>query len=252
MNTTFRKQSPEPTTAFRYEAAGLAWLGAAHEVDVVEVLAVDDHSITLPRLTRATPDAQTAIAFGAALARLHAAGADGFGAPPEGWSSDGWIGTQQMTLDPTPTWGEFYAAQRLWPFAEDAHRLGNLSHHGLADVARVCDRLRAGDFDDDAPPARIHGDLWSGNVMWTDRGVVVIDPAAHGGHPLTDLAMLSLFGAPYLGEIITAYLAEAGKPDEWTAAIPLHQLHPLLVHAVTHGSGYGQEAARVAKRWARA
>ena len=42
-------------------------------------------------------------------------------------------------------------------------------------------------------PARIHGDLWSGNVMWTaDSGqseAVLIDPAAHGGHREEDLAI---------------------------------------------------------------
>jgi len=31
----------------------------------------------------------------------------------------------------------------------------------------VVARCRAGDFDDDDQPARLHGDLWSGNVIWT-------------------------------------------------------------------------------------
>ena len=56
------------------------------------------------------------------------------------------------------------------------------------------ERCAAGDFDDDDPPARLHGDLWSGNVMWTPTGAVLIDLAAHGGHRETDLAMLALFG----------------------------------------------------------
>ena len=101
------------------------------------------------------------------------------------------------------------------------------------------------DFDDDRPPARIHGDLWAGNLIWTADGAVLIDPAAHGGHGLTDLAMLALFGAPGLVAILGAYAEAADLPDGWRDLIGLHQLHPLLVHAVTHGPRYGAEAGRV-------
>ena len=41
--------------------------------------------------------------------------------------------------------------------------------------------------------------LWSGGRGW------LIDPAAHGGHRETDLAMLALFGAPFLARIIACY-----------------------------------------------
>ena len=68
-------------------------------------------------------------------------------------------------------------------------------------------RCEDGDFDDDDPPARLHGDLWSGNVMWTPGGVVLIDPAAHGGHRETDLAMLALFGCPLFEAVIEGYQA---------------------------------------------
>ena len=82
----------------------------------------------------------------------------------------------------------------------------------------MADRLRAGDFDDDRPPARIHGDLWSGNVVFTADGVVMIDPAAHGGHGLTDLAMLHVFGVPGLDRISAAYAEEARLEPGWRDA----------------------------------
>ena len=117
--------------------------------------------------------------------------------------------------------------------------------------ARVIERLASGVFDDDAPPARIHGDLWSGNVLWSPDGVVLIDPAAHGGHRITDLAMLALFGTPRLARIHAAY-AEASDhlPDGWRDLIGLHQLHPLLVHADLFGGSYRSQVVEVARRYA--
>ncbi len=216
---------------------------------VVGVQDVGPDAIVLDRLETVRPTPAAAEAFGAALARTHAAGATAFGTPPEGWEGDAYIGRQRMSMRPTPTWGTFYAEQRVLPYAREAERTGHLSPATLADVERVAERLRAGELDDGRPPARLHGDLWSGNVVFTAAGVVVIDPAAHGGHGLTDLAMLHLFGAPGLDRISAAYAEAAGLDAGWPELVGLHQLHPLLVHAVSHGPAYGSEAAAVARRY---
>jgi len=233
------------------EAAGLAWLAAAGpgSASVVGVLDVQPDSITLPRLTPCAPAGKAAAAFGEALAITHAAGARAFGVGPDGWSGDGFIGQQTLTFAAASRWGSFYASQRLWPYATAAHAVGNLSLEGLDTVEQVCERLVSGVWDDDRPPARIHGDLWIGNLMYTAAGAVLVDPAAHGGHGLTDLAMLHLFGAPHLPLLSTAYASAADLPTDWSELIGLHQLHPLLVHAVTHGAGYGRQAAETAARY---
>lgn len=137
----------------------------------------------------------------------------------------------------------------MLPYADAARRRDNLSVTGLDRVRLVAERLHAGHFDDGAPPARIHGDLWSGNLVFTVDGAVLIDPAAHGGHRLTDLAMLSLFGAPALDRLLAAYADSAALPDGWRDLLGLHQLHPLLVHAVSHGASYGSAAADIAGRY---
>jgi fructosamine-3-kinase len=98
--------------------------------------------------------------------------------------------------------------------------------------------------------ARIHGDLWSGNVLWTPEGAVLIDPAAHGGHPLTDLAMLALFGLPHLDVVLDAHAEAAGLAPGWRDLLGLHQLHPLAVHAASHGPSYGDELVAIARRYA--
>lgn len=232
-----------------YEAAGLRWLAAAQDgAPVADVISAGEREIVLPRLVPGRADAAAAAEFGRRLARTHDAGAASFGAPPPGWSGDGWIGEEPMTLDACDTWGPFYAEQRCWAFAQTAHARGGLDRDELAVIEKACTRISQGMYDDDAPPARIHGDLWSGNVFVTAAGFVLIDPAAHGGHRITDLAMLALFGAPYLEVILAAYeSASSWLPPRWRDLVRLHQLHPLLVHAAIFGGAYGAQAAAAAR-----
>jgi fructosamine-3-kinase len=249
-----KRRADAPPGFFAWEATGLRWLTEAAGTAVVGVRAVDPASIALARIRTVTATHQAAQAFGRSLAVTHAAGASAFGAAPPGWTGDGWIGRQRLPIRPFARWGEFYATDRLLPYARAAHQIGNLSGPALRSVDRVIERLVAGEFDDDTAPARIHGDLWGGNVLYRSAPgghaeAVLIDPAAHGGHGLTDLAMLALFGTEHLDRVLPAYAEAAGLRPDWPDSIGLHQLHPLLVHAVTHGPGYGLQAGQVATRY---
>lgn len=236
-----------PDDFFRSEARGLAWLAESETVAVPNVIAVDDRSITLEPVPRGRPSARGAESFGRALADLHTTAAPDFGAP---WA--GFIGPLPMENRPIDggSWAAFYAERRVLPFARAARDRGALSAAGLAAVEGAMERLRDGAGAWAAePPSRLHGDLWSGNVLWGPDGTAwVIDPAAHGGHRETDLAMLALFGAPHLDRIVAAYDEHRPLADGWRQRVGLHQLHPLLVHAVLFGAGYGDQAAAVAGR----
>ena len=99
------------------------------------------------------------------------------------------------------------------------------------------------------PPARLHGDLWSGNVLaGADGRPYLIDPAAYGGHREVDLAMLRLFGAP-APRTLAAYEEVHPLADGHERRVPLWQLFPLLVHAVLFGGGYGARAAAVVRHY---
>ncbi|AFM14960.1 fructosamine-3-kinase [Mycolicibacterium chubuense NBB4] len=240
----FVKRNPQaPDGFFACEAAGLQWLSRVLDgVPCARVLAVDEQSLTLERLTPAAPTRSAAAEFGARLARTHAAGADGFGAPPDGWTGHGFFGPLQqplpMSLPRVPSWGVFYAEHRLAPMADRARsRLDSATSNA---VDAVIDRCATGEFDDDDQPCRLHGDLWSGNVMWTAVGAVLIDPAAHGGHRETDLAMLALFGCPYLDAVIDGYAGRHPLRAGWRDRVGLHQLYPLLAHVVLFGAGYAE------------
>ena len=253
-----KTRADAPADFFAWEAAGLGWLSGnldGRDADpgraaVVGVREFDEHRIVLERVDGAPATARAAEGFGHALAVTHALGAAAFGVGPPRWSGDGYIGRQRLRLQPFSRWGEFYAQTRLLPYARAARRVGNLGADALSAVERVCARLTAGEFDDDRPPSRIHGDLWGGNLLYSPGGAVLIDPAAHGGHGLTDLAMLELFGTQHLARVQAAYAESAGLAPGWREMIGVHQLHPVLVHAVSHSPSYGAHAHQIADKYA--
>jgi fructosamine-3-kinase len=231
-----------PPGFFPAEQHGLAWLGAAG-APVPEVLAVDDALLVLEWIDPGRPTRAAAERFGADLAGLHASPADAYGAA---WP--GYIGSLPLDNTPRPDgdWPAFFAEQRLLPYLRRAVDAGAVDDGGRRAVEAVCARLPelAGPPE---PPAHVHGDLWSGNVHWAADGRVrLLDPAAHGGHRESDLALLELFGCPQLDVVLGAYQERFPLAAGWPERRPLHQLHPLLVHAALFGASYGARVTAVA------
>jgi fructosamine-3-kinase len=232
-----KTRADAPAGEYEAEAAALRWLGEPGGVGVPEVLGASDELLALEWLQES--GAGDAAAFGGGLAIVHGAGAERFGgtAPLR-------IGRLTLPNDPLDDWPQFYAERRLRPLIEPAR----LSAAGTRAVEAVCDRIAdlAGPPE---PPARLHGDLWSGNVLWSDGRPFVIDPIAYGGHREIDLAMLQLFGSPGPG-FFAAYEDVAPLADGWRDRIPLYQLFPLLVHAALFGGGYAASVERAARKYA--
>lgn len=228
----------------RRDCAG--W-GDADTVRVPAVRGLDERWLVTDRVRTGPPSARAAVRLGRDLAALHASGAPAFGAPPPDGPTDAFIGFAPMRNVPASDWPNWYAGQRVLPYLRGAVDAGTLDHSEAAVVERVCARLPelTGPAE---PPARLHGDLWNGNVLWgADGQVRLIDPAAHGGHRETDLAMLRLFGCPYLAEVLAGYQQAAPLAPGWTDRVALHQLFPLLVHVVLFGRGYAERALSAAR-----
>jgi fructosamine-3-kinase len=261
---------------FGAEARGLSWLGEAGALPVPEVLGWDDGALVISWVQAERAERRAAGRFGRELALLHAAGAAGYGAPwpgtiaglplpngalpnealPAGALPAGALPNDARSAAAGPgsvrpdaagaSWPEWYAAQRLLPYLRLAVDAGTFSAADARLVETVA--ARAAELAGPAePPSRIHGDCWSGNLLWSDGRGVLIDPAAHGGHRETDLAMLALFGAPYLDQIIASYQEAAPLAAGWQARVPLHQLHPLLVHVCLFGAAYRDAALDAAR-----
>lgn len=269
-----------------WEVAGLRWLAEAPGgAPVVAVHEHDSRGLGIDRVEPMTPTRAMAEGFGRMLAATHAAGAPHFGFSPTGES--GFQGPNdnllKLPLKTSESWGEFYADVCLSPlvarvFAESSAvgtsvagtsvaensgaGAGSADADIPAEVSRLLEALRAGQLDDGTPPARIHGDLWAGNVLWgkvasrnrasrNKEGAILIDPSAHGGHPRADLAALRLFGAPHLSSIEGAYFEASPHVDGWgtgAQSVDLHQQHLLWLHAAVFGGGYIGEAVAGAGR----
>ena len=166
--------------------------------------------------------------LGEALRTLHEAPAP---FPRYGWHEDYAFGTLPIPATASPaaeTWPDFWARARLEPAsrplpADLRARIETLCHR-LPDILPTHPR-----------PALLHGDLWSGNLLFGpgDR-VHLIDPACYMGDPEVDLAMLHLFGRPGSG------FTESYGPlaTGWKERRAAYQLWPALVHLRLFGMGY--------------
>lgn len=244
------RRDAEPSE-YRREAAALGWLAEPGTLRVPEVVEVAEDYLALEWIEQGRLDAAGAEELGGGLAMMHAAGAPCFGewASAQEDAAQAVIGSLSLPNDPLPDWPSFYVERRLIPALAAARARGAVSEGGARAVEQVCERmpLLAGDPE---PPARLHGDLWSGNVLaGRDGRPWLIDPTAYGGHREVDLAMLQLFGAPP-GRVLDAYEAAVPLAEGWRERVGLWQLLPLLVHAALFGGAYGAHAERVARRYA--
>ena len=273
---TYEKVDHGPHADLAGEAAGLRWLGAAEKdggLSCARVASATAHRLVEERIPQGAPTREKARRAGAALARTHAAGAAWYGCPPPGWDGPGYAIGRSLTpvvsdsaRDGAQSWGAACAEWRVMPHVR------TIRDDGLVDAAearlltRVADRMAAGDFDSPEPVlvragghacARIHGDLWSGNLLWAQdgtraaaTGAALIDPMASGGHAETDLAMLQLFGCAYLDDLLAAYDEASPLADGWRDRVAIHQLVPVLLHCVLFGGDYVGLALSIACRYA--
>lgn len=263
------------------EAAALNWLAEAEKnggIHIAQVISASSQDLEEEKILQAQPTHEAAEAIGRGLAHMHAAGARWFGEPPAHFEGDGYVINHTLTpvvstqAAAKKTWGAYFATERIEPFVEKLAKEGLFNAQDMQVFTKLCERLRAGAFDSPQPGlvqknidtpdstetaitcARIHGDLWAGNVLYDanpqnpTKGVL-IDPMAHGGHAETDLAMFQLFGFANLAYVLSAYNEVSPLADGWQERIALHQLAPLLHHCLLFGSSYKAETLCACKRY---
>jgi fructosamine-3-kinase len=226
------------------EAEGLHYLDEAGALRLPEVVAVDERWLALEWIASGPRSLHYDETLGRGLARLHA-----FGARRFGLAQDNLIASLHQNNSQSDHWPEFYAQRRLLPLAAEARRRGALQAGLEARIEKLCTRLESL-CGDPEPPSRLHGDLWSGNVMVDETGSpVLVDPAVYAGDREIDLAMLQLFGAPS-ARFFAAYDEVYPRKPDADERVALYQLYPLLVHVCLFGASYVPTLARALAAYA--
>ena len=226
-----------PRGMFVAEARGLAWLAEAGALRIPQVVAVaapeaPTQFLVLELVATGRPARDFDERLGRGLAALHRRGAPAFGL-----DHDNFVGSLPQENATAPSWPEFYRTRRLEPLLRRAADRGLASsrmRQGFHRLFAALDEL----CGPPEPPARLHGDLWGGNLLCDDRGApVLIDPAVYGGHREIDLAMMRLFGG-FGARVFDAYPEAAPLADGHGERVTLYQLYPLMVHVNLFGGGY--------------
>jgi protein-ribulosamine 3-kinase len=237
-----------PPSLFPAEARGLEWLRGRSELHVPEVLAVskpgDELSyLVLEWLESASPARDFDERLGRGLAELHRAAVPGFGL-----DHDNFIGSLPQSNQPRESWVAFFREQRLEPQLERLAAARRASFSLRRSFERLFERLPEL-WGEAEPPARLHGDLWGGNLHVGARGEpCLIDPAVYGGHREIDLGMMRLFGG-FSERVFQAYDEAFPLSPGATERLALCQLYPLLVHANLFGGSYVGSVERLVARY---
>lgn len=241
-SAAFRKYLSQGHSAcFRAEARGLAAMAATETVATPEVLQVDDTQLVTRLLVPQRPSRHAWETLGTQLAQLHQLRQPCFGFP-----EDNYCGATPQPNTRTDDGHLFFSEQRLLFQGRMARSAGRLRSSDLDDLDSLCARLQ--DLIPEQAPSLLHGDLWSGNVLFCADGPYLIDPACYWGWPEADLAMTTLFGR-FDNSFYESYQSISPLPPGFEERISLYNLYHLLNHLNIFGRTYHSEVVAVLRRF---
>jgi fructosamine-3-kinase len=147
----------------------------------------------------------------------------------------------------TNNWPEFYALRRIESLVKLLVEKRGLPANEQKVYSKLIDRMPQL-LNHSTMPSLIHGDLWSGNYMYTADGPALIDPACYYADREMELGMMQLFGG-FSPEVWDAYLDEFPLPEGWQQRVSLYQLYHVLNHYLLFGGSYGMQALQIARQY---
>ena len=155
-----------------------------------------------------------------------------------GHERDTLIGSLNQPNPPMESWVEFFRDHRLLYMANVAQEAGRMPAEEMLRVERLSERLDEF-IEVPNPPALIHGDVWSANVLARgERITAFLDPALYYADPEIEVAFISLFDS-FGNDFLERYAEIRGIDDAFfETRRDLYNLYPLLVHTYYFGGGY--------------
>jgi|GEM_PF-1676918 len=229
-----------PSELFQAEAKGLNLLKESQSVKVPEVLAVGKNFIATKYINGFSAKESVAYDLGIQLAKLHKNKAEFFGTS---WPL--FIGSIELPQLIVYSWQDYQEKIRLYPLFKTISSQKLLGKKELDLFNTLLENLAK--IPHPAKAALVHGDLWGGNIIWTNSNAYLIDPSAHYGDPMCDIAMMQIFCPNFIDLILKGYVEIAGPFDEFKADIELNKTFYLAVHLILFGSSYEASLMRSIK-----
>ena len=164
-----------------------------------------------------------------------------------GLSEDNFIGSLPQQNDFAGDWSSFFIDRRILPMVEMALDSGLVTNAFVTSIELVLNKIV--ELMPKEPPAFVHGDLWSGNLMVDSQGQpCLIDPAVYYGHREMDIAFSHLFGGfdqQFYETYQNVYPLEPG----FDSRIDLYNIYPLLVHLNLFGRSYLSQIENILTRF---
>ncbi|MEP1152436.1 MAG: fructosamine kinase family protein [Balneola sp.] len=232
-----------PSTMFATEAKGLQLLSEANTDFVIpEVILSGKDFMLLSLIEPGVENSSSSFQFGVELAKLHKHTSTQFGL-----DHDNFIGKLRQKNTLHKTWKDFFVQERIEPQLKLGINSGKFPSSILSNIDKLHSTVEK--LFPDEPPTLLHGDLWSGNYMYSENGTVSIyDLAVYYGHREMDIAMTRLFGG-FSQEFYSGYNSEYPLSEGAEERITLCNLYPILVHANLFGDGYTRNALEIMKRF---
>lgn len=228
---------------FEAESKGLKILSDANtDLLIPDVVEAEKDFLLLSLLVPGSENSESAYNFGTELAKLHKQSADTFGL-----DHDNFIGKLPQSNNQHQNWADFFVSERIEPQIKVGIQTGKFE----SDLIPIVDALHktVQDLFPNEQPALLHGDLWSGNYMFTKSRIASIyDPAVYYGHREMDIAMTRLFGG-FSSDFYEGYNSEYPLADGFEGRVELCNLYPILVHANLFGGGYVRRANEILRQY---
>ena len=180
--------------------------------------------------------------LGIGLARLHRKTNDAFG-----FYHNNYCGATEQDNRWNPKWIDFFGQQRILYLVDKIAKTRSLSSIERDTYCTLITKLPEL-IPSETDASLIHGDLWSGNYLYTSQGPALIDPASYYADREMELSMMAMFGG-FSQTTWGAYQNEYPLHSGWEDRMQLYQIYHVLNHYYLFGGSYGSQALRIAQRY---